>query len=504
MPKNFSLSNFFDKIFTRYPIKTQRALEILPGFVSWSLILFPVWGSFFIPLIVAYFVLFYDVFWLYKSFSLAVIAVLAHRNIKKTQETDWLAKSQKLSNFQKVYHLIIIPNYQERLETLRKTLTHLTKQTFPRKRLVVVLAMEEREAGAEQKAQILQKEFGHKFGRFWYTLHPDFPGEVKGKSSNEAFAGIWAKRKLIDEDGADIDFVTVSSVDADSLFHPQYFSYLTHNFLTNPNRYLSFWQSATVYYNNIWRVPIPIRVLSIIGSIWRTGILVRHDRLTPNATYSLSLKLLDQVGYWDTNVIPEDYRIFFKAFYKLGGKVKAEPIFLPTSMDAAESTSYWKSLVNKYEQEKRWAWGVSDDPLFIKWWLTRPNVAFWDKTIHLFKVLEDHFLWPVNWFIITLGATVVSIINPVFKRTMIGYNLPRLSSLILTLCVLGLIVILIIDSRQKPPRPASFPRWRAILLPLEFLILPVAGFFLSTLPGLVAHTKLMLGKRMEYRVTEKV
>jgi hypothetical protein len=43
-----------------------------------------------------------------------------------------------------------------------------------------------------------------------------------------------------------------------------------------------------------------------------------------------------------------------------------------------------------------------------------------------------------------------------------------------------------------------------MLSPLEFFLMPIAGFFFSALPGLDAHTRLMLGKYIEYRVTEKV
>ena len=35
-------------------------------------------------------------------------------------------------------------------------------------------------------------------------------------------------------------------------------------------------------------------------------------------------------------------------------------------------------------------------------------------------------------------------------------------------------------------------------------MLPIIGFFFSALPGLDAHTRLMLGKYIEYKVTEKV
>jgi len=47
----------------------------------------------------------------------------------------------------------------------------------------------------------------------------------------------------------------------------------------------------------------------------------------------------------------------------------------------------------------------------------------------------------------------------------------------------------------------------SILLPflyLQWFTIPVVSFFLSALPGLDAHTRLMFGKRLEYRVTEKV
>jgi len=48
------------------------------------------------------------------------------------------------------------------------------------------------------------------------------------------------------------------------------------------------------------------------------------------------------------------------------------------------------------------------------------------------------------------------------------------------------------------------PKIRAFLIPFEFILMPIAGFIFTFLPGLDAHTRLMLGKYMEYRVTEKV
>lgn len=496
------MTHFFDKIFTRYPIKTKRVLEIMPGFVSWMIIFFPVWGSIVIPYFVAYFILFFDVYWFYKSFSLAITAYVAAKRIKETESQNWLEKAKKLNNFKKVNHVIIIPTYTESIEILRKSLRSIENQTFPLKQIFVILAMEKREINVKAKAETLTKEFKDKFGAILTIFHPDIIGEVKGKSSNQAYAAKQFYKNFFEKEVLNLDLATVSSVDADSIFDKQYFSCLTYKFLSDSNRHNKFWQSATVYYNNIWRVPAPTRIISFFGSLWRAAVLLHKDRLVANATYTLSFKLLRDIGFWDTDVIPEDYRVFFKAFYKKSGNIWIEPIFLKTSMDAALSSTYIKSLKNKYQQERRWSWGVSDDPLFIKWWFTVPNVPFVRKTIMLYHVLLDHFLWPVNWFIITIAANIMPFINPVFSRTTLGYNLPRLAGFILTSCIFAMLVMILVDSQNRP-KNSSLSRIRQFLFPLEFVLLPIAGFFLSTLPAIISHTQLMLGKKLEYKVTEK-
>src|SRR5487761_619973 len=103
------MTHFFDTVFKRYPVKTKRALEILPGFMSWTLILFPIWGALVIPSILAYFVLFFDVFWFYKSFSLVITAYLASKNIKKAEKVDWGKFASDLPDFGKVTHIAILP-----------------------------------------------------------------------------------------------------------------------------------------------------------------------------------------------------------------------------------------------------------------------------------------------------------------------------------------------------------------------------------------------------------
>jgi hypothetical protein len=491
----------------RHPVRTQRALEILPGFVSWSLILFPVWGSLIFPTAVAYYVIGFAVYWLYRSLMLAVLSVMAHLKIKAASKFDWLADLQL--NFPKdwdsLHHIIIIPTYKEPVATLERTLTALSQQSYPLKNIHIMLSFEEREGkDAEDKAKHLTAKFGDRFGDLWHTFHPDIEGEVKGKSSNTSWGAKKAKALLVDKKRIPIEKVTITSEDADALFHAHYFSYLSYEFLKSPKPFNKIWQGAIVFYNNIWRVPAPVRVLASIFSVTQMYILMRRDRLVNFSTYTTSLKHVDEIGYWDTDVIPEDYRLFFKSYFAKHGDFEAEPIFLPIFADAAEAGSTKETLINQYEQLKRWAWGVSDDAYIIRLYILSDEIPFWDKTMRVLKVVEDHFLWPVNWFAITVAAFFPPLLNENFNRSTLGNTLPQVTSALLTFSLISMFVIFVIDAINRPPRPNSRNPFSYIFQPLEFLLLPLIGFFFSSLPGLDAHTRLMLGKYIEYRVTEKV
>ncbi|MEK7188518.1 MAG: glycosyltransferase family 2 protein, partial [Patescibacteria group bacterium] len=483
-----------------------RILEILPGFVSWNLILFPYWGIFLFPLVVAYYVLVFNIYWFYQSFQIAITAIISHLRIQASIIYDWLADLKTFPDWKRVHHVVIIPTFKEPLYILERTFISLFEQDLPRKQISICLAMEEREDEEERKNKVsaLRKRFESTFANFIVSVHKLTPGEAIGKASNERFAGLYIKKNYIDKNKIDIKYTTVTSCDADHKFHPKHFSCLSFKFLDDPHRYNRFWQPAVLFYNNIWDLPAITRVPNTLASIWNLAQIPRKDRLINAQNYSLSFTLLDEIDYWDPDKIPEDWGIFFKAYYKKRGNIEVEPLYLPLYADAALSTSFLRTIKNQYEQFKRWAWGVSDDPWIIKNYLLTPGVPFWDKTMRLAHVIWSHFLWPVNWFIITLGLTIPTLLNPAFGRTALGYMVPKISSLVLTISLVFLVITLIINSFYKPARPKTFPFWKWLLTPFEFFLMPIAGFFFSALPGLDAHTRLMLGKYLQYKVTEKV
>jgi tetratricopeptide (TPR) repeat protein len=115
----------------------------------------------------------------------------------------------------------------------------------------------------------------------------------------------------------------------------------------------------------------------------------------------------------------------------------------------------------------------------------------------------NHLLWPTSFFILTIFATVTPIINPVFKRTVMGFILPQISGLILTLGSSMLIVYTIVDILIRNKLDIKTKPQNIIILALQWYVLPIVSFFLSSVPALDAHTRLLFGKKLVYKVTEK-
>lgn len=491
------------RLFLRYPNATQRMLEISIPLFSWFLITMPLWLSFGHPALVAYLIIIFDVYWFYKSITIIYYAVRSYLTLMAHIHVDWLSLATKIQGYDQLYHCVVIPEYHEPIHILKRTLTNLVHQDFPKNKMIIVVATEAKDPDAESTFQTLKDEFGTSFKYFLFTSHILTPGEVAGKSSNMAHA---AKElvKYLDKNNIPLKFTTITSCDADALPHPKYFSALGFTFLSDPERYDHFYQGSIMFYNNIWRIPLPNRFLNTLNSIWGLAVLSQKDRLINFSTYSVSLQTAVEVGGWAVDVIPEDYHMFFTVYFARGENVATKPIFLPILVDAAESYGFFKTFINQYEQSKRWAWGVSDIPYVIREVFLHAEIRFLDRFRRLAYLLEHHIVWPTNWFLLTLGSTLPPLINPAFGRTVLGHNLSKISSGILTLSTIFLLIVFYIDWRIKPPAPASYPKWKMPFLYMQWFTLPIISFFLSALPGLDAHTRLLLGKRLEYRVTEKI
>ena len=184
------MSKLLKNFIINHDKQVLRLLEILPGVVSWNVILFPYWGIFVIPNVVAYFILAYNIYWFYQSFQIAISATISHLRVQSSMRYDWDGDLKAFPDAPQVKHFIIIATYKEPLYILRRTFESIAKQTLPKNQLYVILATEKKEPEEErnEKVSIIKKEFGQVLPNIFVTVHELSVGEIAGKSSNERFA----------------------------------------------------------------------------------------------------------------------------------------------------------------------------------------------------------------------------------------------------------------------------------------------------------------------------
>jgi hypothetical protein len=67
-----------------------------------------------------------------------------------------------------------------------------------------------------------------------------------------------------------------------------------------------------------------------------------------------------------------------------------------------------------------------------------------------------------------------------------------------------LIIYLYLDVRLRNKLNIENKYVMLPLLLIQWYFLPIVSFILSALPALDAHTRMLIGKKMEYKVTEKM
>ncbi|OGK40426.1 hypothetical protein A3A74_01835 [Candidatus Roizmanbacteria bacterium RIFCSPLOWO2_01_FULL_35_13] len=480
-----------------------RLFDAIVPVLSWLLITMPIWLSPFHPAVVAYFIIAFDLYFLYKSLTTTYFATLAYKYLLVHLKIQYVIKLKKIKRGEEIKHFIIIPNFKEPLYKLEATIQSIVNSDYPYKNIFLVLAFEEREADAKAKALTLQTKFKDYFADIFTTFHMLLPKEESGKASNQTFAA-----KIVDtfveKNNLDRGKILITICDADSSLAKNYFSYLTYKFILDQDRLYHFYWAPVLLYNNFWQLPFFIRIQATLSSILRLAFLPQKDKLIQISTYSTSLWLLKKIKFWDVDIIPEDWHIFYQALFTFGEKIKTIPLYTITNGDAVYSGGFLKTSGSRYEQEKRWAWGASDISYTLSKFIATPHINALVKLKRILFLAETHLLWTISFFILTISASVPPLVNPIFKRTVLGFLLPKLSGIILTLSSLMLILYVYLDYQLRKKLDHKI-RLRSIpFLFIQWYLLPIVSFIFSSLPALDAHTRLLFGKKIKYKVTEKV
>ena len=492
---------------------SERMLDAIPGGLAWLSLGLVVIGAIYAPMVMMGAA---AVLAMYSSlrFLLAGVAdVWGLRLIQHSEKRDWQRHYRRKADetslpLEDVHHMVIIPNYQEELHTLRQTLDRLAEQHNAMDTVTIVMAMESGEQEAIAKGDLLKEEYAPLFANFLTAVHPKgLHNEMQCKSANQAWAVRWAKRQLVDEMGMDVHHIIVTTMDADTLWHPDYLEALAVKFALDEDRYSAFWQAPIRYHSNVWKIDPFMRILHAYSSAWELAYLAAPWwQALPMSSYSLSLKLLENAGYWDSDVIADEWHMFIKAYFKREGKLFLRPIFLPFLASATAGTNVFSSLKRRYQQTRRHAWGAKEIGFVFAQIQEHPYVDRFQGLRLLWRVAHDNLLAGAGWVIITLGTQLPAILHPSLVREQ-THSAPFVALQVGFLMVLALtFFIFFMDVRIRPPRPANQTRSRKeqIQSLLSIPMLPSLTLFCVAFPVIQAQTQLMLGIPLQFKVTKKV
>lgn len=525
--------------------RTQRYrfFEILPALLSYgSLILLvvlslidPLWASAYLLLVIVTVIV--------KAIGIAVHTIRGRNRLDQAQKVDWHKRLDELEHPQasfsaqrgkhlkqfgfsqhqenlrlisaapdsfpkpsQLYNAVIVAAYNESFEVLDPTLKSITESHYDTERMIIVLAYEER-GGAAIQATVrkLEEKYGDAFHAFHAVEHPsDLPHEVVGKGGNITYGGRYLKYWL---DTQDIRYedVIVTTLDSDNRPHQSYFDYVTYEYIVHENRKHLSYQPISLFLNNIWDAPAPMRVVATGNSFWNIISSMRPHTLRNFASHSQPMDALVEMNFWSTRTIVEDGHQYWRSYFYFGGNYAVTPIYVPIYQDAVLSDTYMRTLKAQFVQLRRWAYGASDIPYVATRVLTRDrNVPFFAGMARLIRLVDGHVTLASVSILVAVGGWVPLLVNGEAARSVAAHQLPEVISIFQRFAMIGLFVTVFLAFKMLPPRPERYKRHRNVGMVLQWVLMPVTAVLYSALSAFYSQTRLAFGRYLDkFDVTEK-
>jgi hypothetical protein len=330
------------------------------------------------------------------------------------------------------------------------------------------------------------------------------PEEVVGKGGNITYAGQFLE-KWLDRQQIAYNDVIVTTLDSDNRPHPTYFDYVTYEYIVHLDRQHLSYQPISLFLNNIWDAPAPMRVLATGNSFWNIISSMRPHTLRNFASHSQPMEALVGMNFWSKRSIVEDGHQYWRSYFYFDGNYSVTPIYVPIYQDAVLSETYRKTLRAQFIQLRRWAYGASDIPyVAVRIFTHHRQVPLFESLAKLFRLIDGHVTLASLSILVAVGGWVPLIINSQASRDIAAHQLPEVISGIQRVAMIGLLITVFLGFKMLPPRPERYKRRRTLWMILQWGLMPVTAIAYSAASAFNAQTHLLLGKYLDkFDVTEK-
>ncbi len=521
-----------------------RFLEILPGALSYSLVILLFVLSWVNPVLGAIYLLVVVAITFVKAIATAFRTIQGYKAVKQAERVNWHERLEDLEDphaaFERlygrqsesyefaehvqnlrllsvvegksepkpseVYHAVVMVAYDEGLETLVPSIQAVQETTFPNERIIFVLGYEER-GGAEMEktAKVLAEKFQGVFKEFLLVKHPDgVKGEIVGKGPNLTYAAE-NLTEYVRAQRIPLENVIVTSLDSDNRMHEKYLDYVAYEFLVRPNRQHYSYQPVSLFTNNIWEASAPMRVIAMSNSFFNVVSTMRPHLLKNFASHSQPLAALVGMDFWSKRTIVEDGHQYWRSLFYFEGKYAVVPIRVPIYQDAVISDTLGATLKAQFVQLRRWDYGASDVAYVgVRLFSKERQMPFLPLFIKFMRLLDGHVTLAIMAPIVAFGGWVPMLLN-LGSRGTVAFNLPNVVGIIQMIAAVGILVTVFVSLRILPKRPEKYNSKRTLMMVLQWILSPVIAIVYQSAAAFYAQTRLMLGNYMEkFDVTKKV
>jgi len=522
-----------------------RLFEMLPATLSYGAFVLLILLSLVSPTLAAIYLLLVIVTLLVKAAGIAIHTIQGRNRLEVAQKVDWHRRLADLEDPQtsystitmrrvkskefgalahaenlrliaadadafprpsQLYNAVIIATYNESYDVLAPTIESVINNTYDNKRIIFILAYEERGGEATKNTALrLQKEFGDKFHVFHLIEHPNgLPNEVIGKGGNITYAGHFLQKWLKEEKILSKN-VIVTTLDSDNRPHSTYFDYVTYEYIVHEDRKHLSYQPICLFMSNIWDAPAPMRVIATGNSFWNIISSMRPHTLRNFASHSQPMDALEEMDFWSTRTIVEDGHQYWRSYFYFGGNYNVLPIYVPIYQDAVLSDTYYKTLKAQFLQLRRWAYGASDVPYVAVRIFTRErNVPLFDGLSRLLRLIDGHVTLASVSILVAFGGWVPLLINSEAARSIPAHQLPEVVSRIQQVAIIGLFITVFLSLKLLPPRPERYKRRRAFSMVAQWVLMPFTAVIYSAVSALYSQGRLFMGWYLDkFDVTDK-
>lgn len=508
-----------------------RFFEILPGFLSWFLLLLPLILSFINATAAVFFILLYLLIFFVRGLGYALRAIGGYITMKKHMQFNWRGMLQDLDegkarkrvgqphwhakNISRLHlrkydmrprdliHAVVVATVNESREVLEPTIQAILDSDYDPNKLILVIAYEGRAGkAAEERVQELMKLYGDRFKHAMAVKHPaGLPGEIIGKGGNITYAGRRLQKYLVKEK-IDPAKVLVTTLDSDNRPDKRYFAALSYLYCVVPDPIRASYQPLAMYTNNIWDAPTLMRVIATGNNLFYI-VNTQRPHLSRNfSAHAQPMQALIDMDFWSVRTVVEDGHQFWRSYFRYDGDYRVYPFSIPIYQDAVLADGYIKTIKAQFIQLRRWTYGASDVAYIASKGFWHKNAApKLDVLAKLLRTLEGHVTWATGTLLIYFAAFIPPLFHP---QNLAANELPLIVSRVQRLGILGLLAIVYVCLVTLPPRPARHKRHRSIFMLTQWVLLPVTSLGFGSAAAFNSQTRLMFKKYLsQFDVTEK-